>query len=307
MMNLKELVYKCLKDNPNQKFEAKEIAKYFVKHEQEFCKKRKKKLNITTDENLIRQLVSVISAIPSQIPQASKDIQQKYYKIKTTEGRPRKFYYTEDSDTEQIKQVSTTKYAEADLYQKLSDYLLIEIRKVYTKRIDEKQSRNTQGSGGNEWLYPDIVGVEILSEGWDDEIIDCIDKDKRIKLWSFEVKSQINRSNIRKSFFQAVSNSTWANLGYLVAGEVETNAMDELLILSNLHGIGFILLNVEDPSESQILIPAKERAEIDWNIANRLSNENKGFKDYIQHIREFYQTGKLREKNYWDGKVLNEE
>jgi hypothetical protein len=32
---------------------------------------------------------------------------------------------------------------------------------------------------------------------------------------------QANRSNVRECFFQAVSNSSWANFGYLVAAEIE--------------------------------------------------------------------------------------
>nr|WP_052646285.1 hypothetical protein [endosymbiont of Acanthamoeba sp. UWC8] len=83
--------------------------------------------------------------------------------------------------------------------------------------------------------------------------------DKKNKLWSFEVKLLINRSNVRRAFFQAVSNSSWANYGYLVAAELEgSDTKRELQILSALHGIGFILLDSKTPVESQVLIPAKE-------------------------------------------------
>jgi hypothetical protein len=70
-------------------------------------------------------------------------------------------------------------------------------------------------------------------------------------------------------------------------------------MLASLHGIGFIRLDAQNPSESQIMIPAKERTEIDWNTANRLTEENKDFLDYIKLIRQFYQTGEIREKD-WD-------
>jgi hypothetical protein len=55
-----------------------------------------------------------------------------------------------------------------------------------------------------------------------------------------------------------------------------------------LHGIGVILLNAENPLESQNTIPARERNDIDWNTANRLAEENEGFKQYIEHIHVFY-------------------
>ncbi len=61
---------------------------------------------------------------------------------------------------------------------------------------------------------------------------------------------------MRKDFFQAVSNSSWANFGYLVATEVQGyDTMKELRMLSSLHGIGFIQVNDDNPSDSQIIIP----------------------------------------------------
>jgi hypothetical protein len=139
--------------------------------------------------------------------------------------------------------------------------------------------------------------MENLSQDWHREIKDCVKQyaDKKTKLWSFEVKVLINRSNVREVFFQAVSNSSWANFGYLVASEIEgADTLKELRILSSLHGIGFIRLDAENPSESQVMIPAKERMDIDWNTANRLAEENKDFLDYIKLIRQFYQTGDVR-------------
>jgi hypothetical protein len=104
----------------------------------------------------------------------------------------------------------------------LSTYLWAEFG-VYSKRIDEKRSSNKRGPNGNRWLYPDLVGMEDLGSDWHQEVKDCVNQysDKRTKLWSFEVKLLINRSNVRESFFQAVSNSSWSNFGYLVAGEIE--------------------------------------------------------------------------------------
>jgi hypothetical protein len=66
-------------------------------------------------------------------------------------------------------------------------------------------------------------------------------------------KKELNSSNIRSSFFQAVSNSSWANEGYLVATSISTSEVEEeLRMLSALHGIGVILLNPENPTESEI-------------------------------------------------------
>ena len=134
----------------------------------------------------------------------------------------------------------------------LSRYVEKDLR-VNALRIDEKRSSNKRGPNGNRWLYPDVVGMEDLSVDWHREVSDCVARyfDKKTKLWSFEVKLLINRSNVRECFFQAVSNSSWANLGYLVAAEVGgSDTLKELRLLSAAHGIGFIKLNAQnvDPS-----------------------------------------------------------
>jgi hypothetical protein len=172
---------------------------------------------------------------------------------------------------------------------------------VYPKRIDERKSSNSYGAGGNKWLYPDIVGMEDLRKNWKREIKECVKEysDKKSKLWSFEVKIHINRSNVREVFFQAVSNSSWANFGYLVAREIHEDALEELRMLSALHGIGYIQLDTEDEFNSQIMIPARERSDIDWNIANRLAEQNKDFLEYITLIRDFYLTDSLKEREWY--------
>ena len=123
--------------------------------------------------------------------------------------------------------------------------------------------------------------------------------DKRARLWSFEVKILLNRSNVRESWFQAVSNSSWANFGYLVASQIASDSIKELRILSAVHGIGVIRLDTDNPAESEILIPAKERIEIDWDTCNRLVDENKDFKSFVTLVRQFHQTSNLRPKD-WD-------
>jgi hypothetical protein len=119
-----------------------------------------------------------------------------------------------------------------------------------------------------------------------------------VRLWSFEVKKELNSSNIRSSFFQAVSNSSWANEGYLVTTSITDNIEQELRMLSPLHGIGVIILDTENPSESEIFLPAKSRAEIDWQSVNRIVVENDDFKDYIELVSTYYQTGRIRSRDW---------
>ncbi len=69
-------------------------------------------------------------------------------------------------------------------------------------------------------------------------------------------------------------------------------------MLSALHGIGVILLNTKTPLNSEIFLPAKSRTEIDWESVNRILIENGDFKDYIESVSTYYQTGRVREYDW---------
>lgn len=308
-LDLNNKVTDFLKSNAGHKYTARDIADWvFETYPQECEAKRKrskaKVIPINDDNSLVLQLVAEISSNRKTLEKRG---------LKTTEERPRKYYYTTQTDQDEIEdaesqkssgssvQRDTTNLLEHDLYPMLSSFLWAEFG-IYSKRIDEKRSSNTRGANGNKWLYPDLVAMEDLTADWDQKIKDCVQQysGKKTKLWSFEVKLLINRSNVRQTFFQAVSNSSWANYGYLVAAELEgSDTKRELQILSALHGIGFILLDAKTPVESQVLIPARERTEIDWDAANRLIEENRDFKDFIEEVTCFYQTGKTKPSD-WD-------
>jgi len=176
---------------------------------------------------------------------------------------------------------------------------------VYSLRIDEKKSFNKQGPKGNKWLYPDLVGMEVLTKDWCHQIKNIVSElgEMRAKLWSFEVKLSLNRSDVREFFFQTTSNSSWAHLSYLVAADIDhasgSSVMKELRMLSALHGIGVIKLNVDDPRKSTILIPAHEGDRVDWDTCDRLTEENKDFQRYIQYVHEFHKVGYVNPTN-WD-------
>lgn len=169
---------------------------------------------------------------------------------------------------------------------------------IYSKRIEEKRSKNNKGNGGNKWLHPDIVGIRIKDEDFESDVRNCIANFNynKVEMLSYEIKKVIRRSDVREHFFQSVSNSSWANNGYLVATEISGDlTFEELSILSSLHGIGFILLNVKDPEKSEIKLPAGYKQNVDWRTINRIVKENPDFKDYIVNIKEYFQTNRIRE------------
>jgi hypothetical protein len=188
---------------------------------------------------------------------------------------------------------------ESTLYPILNQYLRhIGIR---SKRINEKKSKNSKGAGGNKWLHPDLVGLKIKDEKFSRDIKECLNNFSynRVEMLSYEVKKTISLGDVRESFFQAVSNSSWANVGYLVATEIKCDrTFEELSILSALHGIGFILLDKENPKESKILLPALHKENVDWRTINRILEENSDFKEYVVNIKEYFQTNRIREDDW---------
>lgn len=324
-LDLTNKVAGFLQQNPDRKFTARDIANWIFETYPDECRQKQQRSRAKVSP--IDDDAALVQQITSEIGSRRIEAQRKHPNIKATEGRPRKFYFTELTDSEEIDRAAisitydertgeaiSTAYPDSpingpgvkehDLYPILSDFLWSELG-IYSKRIDEKRSRNARGAGNNRWLYPDLVGMEDLSRDWHREVKDCVQQyaDKKTTLWSFEVKTLVNRSNIREVFFQTVSNSSWANFGYLVASEIEgADTLKELRILASLHGIGFIRLDAGNPSESQIMIPARERNDVDWNTANRLTEENKDFLKYIKLVRQFYQTGEVPQSG-WDPRM----
>ncbi len=311
-LNLRQTVIDFLKSHPEERFKARQIAEWIFENLREACeeKRQNSKQDLSSDESFLWQLVAEIS---SNRP----EIQKKEPAIRTTEGRPRLYYYAVDAKYDKIlrpvdlatfvgdhssKNKAIEKITEHDLYPLLCRYLHAEFG-LYPKRIDEKRASNRNGPKGNIWLFPDIVAMEDLGAEWHKDIRDCVRHygDPRCRLWSFEVKLKLNRSNVREAWFQTVSNSSWSNQGYLVTAEVEgADTMKELRLLAAAHGIGLIVLDVEDPTEgSEIRIPARERGDVDWDACNRLAEENADFRDYIRAVRQFHQTDDIK-RGDWD-------
>lgn len=311
-LNLAIRVIERLKKEPGEKLTAREIAEFVMGNYPMECEAKKQSSpSLSTDAELIQQLVAEIGS-------QRRRLQTKHPELRTTESRPRKYYYSESSESAEVaaaestlaspentdNPVIPTQSGEHALYPKLAAYLQAAFG-VYSKRIDEKRSSNKNGPKANHWLHPDVVGIQDLGADWDQAVRDCVQQrvDKRARLWSFEVKILINRSNVRECFFQAVSNSSWSDVGYLVAEQINGEAIKELRMLSAAHGIGVIRLNKEDPSESDVLLPARERQGIDWDSANRLATENKDFMEYVELLKQFYQIGKVRPADWAESKL----
>lgn len=219
-LDLRKRVLERLKSNSETHYKARDLALWiFETYPKECAEKRANSTNqlLQDDNALIQQLAAEIG---SQRP----NWQSKYPQLKTTEGRPRRYYWSEkdadqavaQAESEGIRSELTTsdqaalsKITEYDLYPLLQQYLTTALH-VYAMRIDEKRSSNKAGLGANKWLHPDLVGIEDLTHDWSIELKQLVGvlSERRARLWSFEVKLLLNRSNVRESYFQTVSKSS---------------------------------------------------------------------------------------------------
>ncbi|AVF42927.1 TPA: HrgA protein [Acinetobacter nosocomialis] len=309
-------VAEFLKTYPNKKFNAREIAEFIIQKYPEDYDQKRKNNRFESEAEFLQQIVREISSgAKTNILKVSPHIHIQ------DQPRPRQFWFDPhtiyevdhniNSDISEslldslepeinLPIIKSGNLSEHDLYPILTEFLKSELN-LYCLRIDEKRSKNSRGQNGNQWLHPDIVAMQPLDKHWNELVKSCVkhSSGQNVRLWSFEVKKELNSSNIRSSFFQAVSNSSWANEGYLVATSISTSDVeDELRMLSALHGIGVILLTPENPTESEILLPARRRTEVDWQSINRIVNENADFKNFIELVSIYYQTGRIRTQDW---------
>lgn len=209
-----------------------------------------------------------------------------------------------DQDVAVPEKRSKTAYHERELHPLLSYFAYANSqfnrgKAILTKTIFHEESKKT---GLNEWVHPDIVGVYIPIEDWNREIIELnsISNSNAISIYSFELKKSIDRNNYREYFFQAVSNSSWANEGYLVAAKIKDDdeLMNELERLSSSFGIGLIHLDIEDIDSSRVVFPAHKKKELDWETMNKLSDLNDKFKRFMQDIKIDFDSKRIHKSEY---------
>lgn len=179
--------------------------------------------------------------------------------------------------------------------------------KAYVKTIYHETSVKGH-KGENEWVHPDLVGFYFPYESYSPltrELAAHFNQNQ-FRLFSFEMKRSVNSSNLREYFFQAVSNSSWANEGYLVALHFseEEKFRNELSRLSNSFGIGIIELDPNNVDQSKILFPAASR-EVDWDTVDKLVNLNRTFRELVESIEGDIKSGKVHDSEY--DKILSKD
>jgi hypothetical protein len=124
-------------------------------------------------------------------------------------------------------------FEERSLHKLLSSFL--NSTGVYAKTIFHEQS-NLKDSH-QKWIHPDMIGIRFLNLHTQASLafLKAINRLGTFELMAYEIKKEIKTDyELKKCFFQAVSNSSWANYGYLVTFELSDVLMDEVKRLNQV-------------------------------------------------------------------------
>ncbi|MBQ3771122.1 MAG: hypothetical protein II834_04245 [Bacteroidaceae bacterium] len=155
-------------------------------------------------------------------------------------------------------------------------------RNNYAKTIFHEKS-SSKSDANQKWVHPDIVSVQFDNFKNDAtlSLLKATEPKETIHIYSYELKKRIETDyQLKQYYFQALSNSSWANFGYLVAFEINEDLHEEIERLNNAFGIGVILMQVND---SKILFPAREKA-LDYTTIEKLNNLNSDFCEFITKL-----------------------
>ncbi len=191
--------------------------------------------------------------------------------------------YINSQNEENVAKKEKTSYHERDLHPLLCTF--VKEYSIYTKTIFHEQSNKSEEY--QKWIHPDIVGAKFIefNNKTCHSFFKATNITNAVEIYSYELKREINSDyDLKKCFFQAVSNSSWANYGYLVAFSIGENLLNELERLNQSFGVGFILLKT-NVYESQILFPAKYR-DLDFKTIEKLCNVNTDFSNFFEQVEK---------------------
>lgn len=190
-----------------------------------------------------------------------------------------------ESVTVIVKTVDKTRaYDERDLHKLLTTFL--KSHEISSKTIFHEKSSNSKDKH-QKWIHPDMVGISFLKlqTPVSQAFLKTVNREDTFKLNSYEIKKEINTDyELKEAFFQAVSNSSWANHGYLVAFEINESLNDEMKRLNESFGIGIIELKA-NPYESKILFASKFK-DLDFKTIDKLCKINNDFEKFIEQTEK---------------------
>ena len=190
------------------------------------------------------------------------------------------------------KTIKSKSFQERDLHKLLSSFL--KNKNIYSKTIFHEKSTNNKDNHQS-WLHPDMIGIKLLDlkNKSSQSLLKVINKAAAFELISYEIKRDIKSDYaLKQYYFQAISNSSWANYGYLVVFDIDhtsSSLMNELERLNHSFGIGVIKLKA-NPFKSVILFPPKYK-ELDFKTIDKLCTINPDFNEFIEHTEKLLTAG----------------
>lgn len=174
--------------------------------------------------------------------------------------------------------VNVDQYKERSLHKLLANHL--QKTGILAKTIFHETSNRTDQA--QKWVHPDMVGVGFneFQNSATRALLKAAEAKGYLNLYSYELKRCIeNDHQLKEYFFQALSNSSWANYGFLVAFEISEDVMEEMERLNRSFGIGVIRLSAY-PDEVRTLFPARKN-ELDYYTIDKLCRINPDFRGFI--------------------------
>ena len=234
-----------------------------------------------------------------------KDI--KYNPTNTIFIKTDKFtFFLKNKNIKPVKQppAPVVKILESDLHAPLTKFL--STMKIYAKTINA--GAVTAAKGKMKWGTPDIVAVT-FKDYINQPIIELFNHINlpTTQIYAYELKLELRLDNLVQHYFQALSNSGWANEAWLVAKDIDTNneeLEEEIKRLNQSFGVGIIHLDYDNPEDSNILIPARKRAYLDIDTMNKLC-ENNQFKEFIQYVNQILATQPISRETIIAGMIKN--
>lgn len=278
-MTIKEAILKSL-DDLNRLTNYMEIYQHMVQHKYYIFKEAK-----TPQATISAQLGEFIRKGDTRVKRIKQpNGSYSYYLTKNEQHIGIETLIEVSESTKAKPKEKIQSYNERDLHKLLSSYL--KNTGIYSKTVFHEQSKYSN-ENNQIWTHPDMVGIKFLNlqSKASQNFLKSINRVDTFKLSSYEIKKEINSdTELKKSFFQAVSNSSWANYGYLVAFEISDSLSEEMERLNQSFGIGIIELKA-NPYQSRILYQAKYR-ELDFKTIDKLCKINRDFEKFIDHTEK---------------------
>lgn len=206
-------------------------------------------------------------------------------------------YLSIDSDADCLNDsdsIQRDTILEKEMHAPLVNYLARD--EVYSKTIDATRVTQKQPAGMMKWGTPDIVGVSFRKDLRKEVRAFCETASiPTVDIYAYELKRELTYSSLTKYFFQAVSNSTWANEAWLVYKDCEAlenkDPMfeEELSRLNQAFGVGILKLDIDNIHDSKIIFPAIKQNNLNLTTLNKLC-ANADFEDFLKSVTEIIAT-----------------